>query len=212
MAKIIEIQVDHRRLNKRVKLARNKLGQFRKTTSNKLTQIARQGAINLAYATPVATGGLVGSTTIATSRTHGVWRLRISQPARTQITGLPLSTYAGLGRGSGRPPPVSAIMAWMTVKGMVPVNSPGKGRGRATMKRSAYLIARAIGRNGTLTYQRKPPPYWEAPLRAIKNDMRKLLGQLTTDLKIYFEREGKNVTGGSDDIGDDGIDFDEGEF
>jgi hypothetical protein len=57
-----------------------------------------------------------------------------------QITTAPHTKFALGGRGPGKAPPVSEILAWMKAKGVTPLFSD---------RSSAYLIARRIGEKGT---------------------------------------------------------------
>ena len=63
-----------------------------------------------------------------------------------QIKAAPHFSFAMQGRGPGLAPPVEEILKWMTAKKVKPLAS--------SMRSSAFLIARKIGREGTA------PPHW----------------------------------------------------
>jgi hypothetical protein len=57
--------------------------------------------------------------------------------------------FAKYGRAAGKPPPIDEMMKWVSQKGIIFPNT--------TLKGTAFLIARSIGKNGTKNYVANAP-------------------------------------------------------
>lgn len=117
----------------------------------------------------------------------GAWRCRVG-PSVISGYWLHQGTGPAAGHGPRRPPPVDAILQWIKEKGIVPRSISGGLKGKAglvyarkrhkkaivdrEMRQLAFMIARKIGRDGTL-----PFPYLTTAFVASKVEMQKIITQ-----------------------------------
>ena len=108
------------------------------------------------------------------------------------IVGSPSVKFALQGRGAGQMPPLSVIHDWMNAKGVEP---------KFSLRDSAYLIARKIGREGT------NPPHFEKKvmtrmvgislnrvLNLVKRDIAKSTGRKFVRMLLSLSKDFDNRT------------------
>ena len=136
-----------------------------------------------------ASGQLIRSLSVSSPKlVNGWWRCQVGPTAKHGIF-VHMGTGPAAGLGPRRMPPVDAILDWVKEKGIVPkfemvrarAKSGKYAKGYVQIRRKArdienqqrqvaFLIARSIGRKGTV-----PFPFLSAPFKMYRKEMEQII-------------------------------------